>query len=234
MTEVVLIIKDFTVNNPNLVTWFIAGLIIVLGMLFQRFWIKEYICEWQLNHLLKNISSESLHNVTIPDGIDDEIFVEHLILSPKKIILLGVKKYRGLIFAADKIDLWTQVVGNKSYKFENPLRQLENDAIALNIKMKKTKIEEKVLFIKGSEFPKGKPDNVVAISDIKAWRDNCLAEDISEVIHADWKTLVDISVSNDLSTKGVLVDEESTSGLHMFSLLTVVTTLAAWLAWRLM
>jgi len=234
MTEVLLIIKDFTINNPNLVTWLIAGLIIVLGIVLQSYWIKEFICEWQLNHLLRNISSKSLHNVTIPDGIDDKIFIEHLILLPKKIILLGVKKYRGLIFAADKIDLWTQVVGNKSYKFENPLRQLDNDVIALNSKMKNTKIEERVLFIKGSEFPKGKPDNIVAISDIKEWRNNYSAEDVSEVLLADWKTLEDISVSNDLSVKGVLVDEENTSGLNVFSLLIVGTTLVAWLAWRLM
>lgn len=234
MTEVLLIIKDFAVNNPDLVTWIVAGLIIVLGILFQGFWIKEYICEWQLNHLLKNISSESLHNITIPDGMDDNIFVEHLILTPKKILLLGVKKYRGLIFAADKIDLWTQVIGNKSYKFENPLRQLESDALALNSKIKNTKIEEKVLFINGSEFPKGKPDNVVEISDIKEWRKNFSNEDVSEVVRADWKELVDISASNDLAkNNGVLIDEDDSSGLNMFSLMIVITTLAAWLVWRL-
>ena len=234
MTEVLLIIKDFAANNPDLVTWIVAGIIIVLGILFQSFWIKECICEWQLNHLLKNISSESLHNITIPDGMDDKIFVEHLILMPKKILLLGVKKYRGLIFAADKIDLWTQVIGNKSYKFENPLRKLESDALVLNSKIKNTKIEEKVLFINGSEFPKGKPDNVVAISDIKEWRENFSNEDVSEVVRADWKELVDISASNDLAkNNGVLIDEDDSSGLNMFSLMIVITTLAAWLVWRL-
>lgn len=234
MTEVLLIIKDFTVNNPDLITWLVAAFIIVLGILLQSFWIKEYICEWQLNHLLKNISSESLHNITIPDGMDDKVFIEHLILMPKKIILLGVKKYRGLIFAADKIDLWTQVIGNKSYKFENPLRQLENDAVVLNSKVKNTKIEEKVLFIKGSEFPKGKPDNIVTISDIKEWKSTFSKEDISDVIRADWKELVDVSAANDLTSQGVLLDEENASGLNMFSLVTIIITLAIWLVWRLM
>ena len=234
MTEVILIIKDFTVNNPDLVTWLVAAFIIVLGVLLQSFWIKEYICEWQLNHLLKNISSDSLHNITIPDGMDDKVFIEHLILVPKKIILLGVKKYRGLIFAADKIDLWTQVIGNKSYKFENPLRQLENDAVALNSKVKNTKIEEKVLFIKGSEFPKGKPDNIVTISDIKEWKSTFSKEDISGVIRADWEELVNASAANDLTSQGVLLDEENASGLNMFSLVTIIITLAIWLVWRLM
>ena len=234
MTEVILIIKDFTVNNPDLVTWLVAAFIIVLGVLLQSFWIKEYICEWQLNHLLKNISSDSLHNITIPDGMDDKVFIEHLILMPKKIILLGVKKYRGLIFAADKIDLWTQVIGNKSYKFENPLRQLENDAVVLNSKVKNTKIEEKVLFIKGSEFPKGKPDNIVTISDIKEWKSTFSKEDISGVIRADWEELVNASAANDLTSQGVLLDEENASGLNMFSLVTIIITLAIWLVWRLM
>ncbi len=235
MTEVLLIIKDFTVNNPDLVTWIVAGLIIFLGILFQSFWIKECICEWQLNHLLNNISSESLHNITIPDGIGDKIFAEHLILMPKKILLLGVKKYRGLIFAADKIDLWTQVIGNKSYKFENPLRQLESDALAINSKIKNTKIEEKVLFINGSEFPKGKPDNIVAISDLKEWRINFSNEDVSKAVRADWEELVKMSESNELAkNKGVLIDEEDSSGINLFSLMSVITTLAAWLVWRLM
>lgn len=223
------------INYPGLVTWLVAGLIVVFGLLLQSFWIKECICEWQLNHLLKNISSKSLHNITIPDGIDDNIFIEHLILLPKRILLLGVKKYRGLIFAADKIDLWTQVIGNKSYKFENPIRQLESDVLALNSKIENTKIEEKVLFINGSEFPKGKPDNVVTVSDVKEWRKNFSEEDISEALRADWEQLVDISASNDLTKdKGVLIDEENSSGLNMFSLISVMTTLAAWLVWRLM
>lgn len=223
------------INYPGLVTWLVAGLIVVFGLLLQSFWIKECICEWQLNHLLKNISSKSLHNITIPDGIDDNIFIEHLILLPKRILLLGVKKYRGLIFAADKIDLWTQVIGNKSYKFENPIRQLESDALALNSKIENTKIEEKVLFINGSEFPKGKPDNVVTVSDVKEWRKNFSEEDISEALRADWEQLVDISASNDLTKdKGVLIDEENSSGLNMFSLISVMTTLAVWLVWRLM
>ena len=223
------------INYPGLVTWLVAGLIVFFGLLLQSFWIKECICEWQLNHLLKNISSKSLHNITIPDGIDDNIFIEHLILLPKRILLLGVKKYRGLIFAADKIDLWTQVIGNKSYKFENPIRQLESDALALNSKIENTKIEEKVLFINGSEFPKGKPDNVVTVSDVKEWRKNFSEEDISEALRADWEQLVDISASNDLTKdKGVLIDEENSSGLNMFSLISVMTTLAVWLVWRLM
>jgi hypothetical protein len=232
MSELLLIINDFSINNPSFLTWTIAGLIIILGLLLQSVWIKEYVCEWQLNHLLKNIGSESLHNVTIPDGMDGKIFIEYLILTPNKILLLGVKRYQGLIFAADKIDLWTQVIGNKSYKFDNPLRQLENDAVALNSIIEHSKIEGKVLFINGSEFPKGKPGNVITISDVKEW-DEDQPSDIPEALHADWKQLLKLAVNNDID-KGVLIDENNSSGLNLFSLMSMVTVLSLWLVWRLM
>ena len=231
MSEVIRIINDFSINNAGLMTWTIVILIVILGLLLQGAWIKEYVCEWQLNRLLKNTGSESLHNVTIPDGLDGKIFIEYLILTPKRILLLGVKKYQGLIFAAEKIDLWTQVIGNKSYKFENPLRQLENDTVALNSIIEYSKIEGKVLFINGSKFPKGKPDNVVSISDVKEWRDDKVL-DISEALRTDWKHLLKLAVSNDLG-KGVLIDETNSSELNIFSLMSTVTVLVLWLVWRL-
>ena len=232
MSELFLIVKDFTVNNPDLVTWTVAGLILLLGIVLQSLWIKECISDWKLYHLLKNIGSKSLHNVTIPDGMDGSIFIEHLILTPEKILLLGVKKYQGLIFAADKINLWTQVIGNKSYKFENPLRQLESDALALNSKVKNFSVEGKVLFINGSEFPKGKPDNVIAISDIKGWSREYANSDIPEALLTDWNHLSELADSNNID-KGVLINEEDALGINIFSLMSIMIFLTLWLVWRL-
>ena len=118
MSEVFVIIKDFTISNPNAVTWTVAAILLLIGVSLQKVWIKEYLGEWKLNRVLRSIRIESLHNIVIPDEMDGKIFIENLILMPNKMLLLGVKKYRGVIFAADKIDLWTQVLGNKSYKFE--------------------------------------------------------------------------------------------------------------------
>lgn len=231
MSELFQIINDFSINNAGLTTWGVAGFIVILGLLLQKRCIKEYVCEWQLNHLLKNIGSKSLRNVAIPDGMDGNIFIEYLILTPQKIILLGVKKYRGLIFAADKIDLWTQVLGNKSYKFTNPLRQLENDTISLNSIVEHSEIDGKVLFINGSEFPKGKPDNVITIDELKKLNDE-QSLDVPESLKADWEQLVELSVNNNLS-KGVLIGESHSSGLNVFYLISVVVGLSLWLTWRL-
>ena len=77
MSELLLLIKNFTLNNPDLVTWVVAGLLLLTGLAFQRVWVNEYISEWKLNHLLKNIGLESLHNITMPDEMDGKIFIEN-------------------------------------------------------------------------------------------------------------------------------------------------------------
>ena len=234
ISDLLLIIKEFNINYPSLVTWTVTAAIVLLGLISQALWVKEYIAEWKLNNLLKNVGAESLHNVTVSDDIDGKIFIEYLILTANKILLVGVKKYRGLIFAAEKIDLWTQVISNKSYKFENPLRQLESTISFLNNKIENTKIVGKVFFIKGSEFPKGKPENVVTITEIKEWGGKKDKLEISQALRKDWDTLTELVSNNDSNKEqSVLVDEVSASGMNKFSLFTTVMMLGAWLIWRL-
>lgn len=233
MSEHLLTLKDFTINNPNLVTWTITALLVLIGLVLQKAWIKEYINDWKLKRILRSIGVDSLHNVTIPDEMDGKIFIENLILMPDKILILGVKKYKGLIFAADNIDLWTQVIGNKSYKFENPLRQLESDVLTLNSMIENSKIEEKVLFIHGAQFPKGKPDNVVELANVNAWRDESCQAEISESLQADWKKLSELVLKND-QDKELFMGDDNTVGLNYMSLLSVVSITTLWLVWRLM
>ena len=231
MSELFPTFKNILLNNPDLVTWGIAILMLIFGILLKLSDIRECISEWKLNNLLANTGADVLHNVTIPDGMEGNIFIEYLILTPKNIILLGVKKYKGLIFAAEKIDLWTQVIGNKSYKFNNPLLQLENDSLALKSIVENSEIVEKVLFINGSEFPKGKPDNVVSVSDVNNWTHSS-QEDIAKPLLDDWKRLSVLAIGNDFS-KSVLMNENKASSSNLFSLITIVVFTVSWLVWRL-
>ena len=219
-------------HSPTLVTWFVTGVLLILGLFLQIAWIKEYLGERKLNNLLKNAGVESLHNISIADDMDEKIFIEHLILTANYILLLGVRRFRGLIFAAEKIDLWTQVIGKKSYKFENPLHQLESDAIVLNTKIENTKVAGKVLFINGSEFPKGKPKDVITISEIKELSQESAGCEVSDALRADWKQLTDLAVSNELE-KNILIDDDKLSGMNVYSLVISVILVSLWLFWRL-
>ena len=232
MSELFLITKKIILDNPSLVTWSVVVFLLILAFLTQISWIKEYIAEWKLNYLLKNIGVKSLHNISIADGIDEKIFIDHLILMPNNILLLGVRRFRGLIFAAEKIDLWTQVLGNKSYKFNNPLHQLEYDMGVLNSKLENTKIVGKVLFIKGSEFPKGKPEAVISMLDIKGMAQNNLNSDVSQGVLDDWNHLTELADSNDLE-KEILIGDRKSLGLNTFPLMMILVLILLWLVWRL-
>lgn len=235
MLEKLLIANQYIVEYPNVIT---LGGVILLVFLFLFLWrakIKEAINEYKLKQLLKNIGVDARHNIVIADGIDESIFIEHLILMPDEIFILGVKKFQGLIFAAEKIELWTQVVGNKSYKFENPLLQLESSVVTLNSKTKESKIGKKVLFISGSTFPKGKPDNIVSIEKVKTWRRSLIQENVPDSLQKDWETLLALEIKDDFVAESPLLAREGRwLGRNMFSIVSLFLLIGGWLFLRLM
>jgi len=235
MLEKLLIANQYIVEYPNVIT---LGGVILLVFLFLFLWrakIKEAINEYKLKQLLKNIGVDARHNIVIADGIDETIFIEHLILMPDEIFILGVKKFRGLIFAAEKIELWTQVVVNKSYKFENPLLQLESSVVTLNSKTKESKIGKKVLFISGSTFPKGKPDNIVSIEKVKTWRRSLIQENVPDSLQKDWETLLALEIKDDFVAESPLLAREGRwLGRNMFSIVSLFLLIGGWLFLRLM
>ncbi len=232
MTELLAKLENFISQNPDIVTWSVAGFIILLALLMNRKWFKDVRAERKLNNALKKAGIESLHNVSIPDGMEGSIFIDNLILTPQGIYLVVVKRFRGVIFAAEKIDLWTQVVGNKSYKFDNPLRQLEEDIPLINALCKYSKVEPRVLFIPGSEFPKGKPDHIISIDELKKWREEKTTEAATSLLE-DWKRLKSLAQKSEvLEDTGMVLDEDKSS-TRVFSLLMMGILLASWLGWRL-
>ena len=234
MSELVTYIDNLITTYPTLVTWSGVALILLTCLLTQKTFISEFLNEYKLNRLINSLGRESMHNITIPDGMDGKIYVEHLILTAEGILLLRVMRFRGTIFAADSIDYWTQVIGKKSYKFENPLHQLETDVQSLSAYVEIAKIQSKVLFINGSSFPKGKPDSVISVKDIRELAREYVAGEIPDAIRTDWKRLQDLASGDDLSENHVLVDNNSpTSGINVFSLLICSAVLALWLVVRL-
>ena len=108
--------------------------------------------------------------------------------------------------------------------------RLKNDLVVLNSKIENTKILGKVLFVNGSEFPKGKPNDVIAIDDIKNWPKKVNVSEMSHNLLEDWTQLTELAISHDLD-KGVLIDDGKSS-FNIFSFMVVVIFIMLWLAWR--
>jgi len=96
------------------------------------------------------------------------------------------------------------------------------------------KIEENILFVKGSEFPKGKPEKVLTVAELKSLTSHYSYMDLTESLRKDWEVISKLVVSYNLNkNEGVLVDDTSTSGISLLSLLITITLLSAWFVWRL-
>ena len=170
---------------PGLLLAFLVGLALYL------IWspMQQLLVHWRLHSLVNKLGKASLRNVYIPDGLGDMIYIEQLILRPSELLLVTVKPFRGNIFAAEQIDLWTQVIGHHSYKFTNPLHQQERDLQALSAVVPKQPVNSMVVFSKGCRFPKGKPEKVCDYQELKKLANEQHNLEINPALQEAWQTL---------------------------------------------
>jgi hypothetical protein len=115
---------------------------------------------WRLYSKIKCLGNDSIHHVNLPDGLGGSLFYEYIILSHEGLSIYNIARYRGNVFAADTIEVWTQVENNRSYKFPNPLLELESKKVALVAQLPDIPISTGLLIPKKVIFPKGKPESV--------------------------------------------------------------------------
>ena len=154
-------------THPILPGLFLA---ILVGLTIAMSWSpwSKIFAHRQLHALVNKLGRESLSHIYIPDGLGEDLYLEQLILQQDRLLLLTIKPYRGNIFAAEQIELWTQVVGHHSYKFKNPLHQQQTDLQVLRGMFPKINVEGWVVFAKGCRFPKGKPNRVIDYPILKS------------------------------------------------------------------
>lgn len=117
--------------------------------------------------VIRKISKFYMKNVVIPDAVEGSTFIDWLVLTPRGILIISQKPYKGLIFGAENISHWTQVIDRRSYNFENPLRQLEVDVVTIKSIVPGVPVKAYVVFDRDSFFPKGKPKIVLTLNEIK-------------------------------------------------------------------
>ena len=101
-------------------------LIVVLGRplrnIFDRF---------RVGRAIRRLGTESMSSIVMSDGMEGHVFIEHLVLTPDKVLVVSVRRYSGAIFAAENLDMWAQVTDGGSFKFPNPLHEIETAMAAL-------------------------------------------------------------------------------------------------------
>ena len=120
----------------------------------------------QINKFIKDLSREQLRNVVIPDGINDEIWIDCILLTDGGVIVCDIRDYVGRLFGGDKINEWTQMIGVKSHKFPNPLIELPAKISAVQEIVGDVPVTGHVVFTHRGTFPKGRPDDVFMVDEV--------------------------------------------------------------------
>jgi len=182
--------NEFFNSQHPVVPGVVLAVLVALMLFFSWSPMQQLLAHRSLSRLLKQIGLQKLKNIYIPDGLGDVIYIEQLVLQADRLLLVTIKPFRGNIFAAERIDQWTQVVGHHSYKFPNPLHQQETDLQALQAVMPGIPISRLVVFAKGSRFPKGKPADVCDFSDLKNIAELQKNKVVMPLIQEQWQSLL--------------------------------------------
>jgi hypothetical protein len=120
----------------------------------------------QLLARLDRIAYESAHQVLVPDGMGGFIHLDHLLLTPRGLLVLDTRRVPGLIFGGDQMSDWT-VIGRRRFTFDNPQPALYDRLAAVKALAGDFPVEGRLLFSNIGKFTKGMPKYVMMLDGIE-------------------------------------------------------------------
>lgn len=160
-------IQSILTDKVFLLTWSVTWILLIMWILNLLPSLKSKWVDAQNYRKIKNLGTSIMSDVVVANELDEPVYIDHLILTAKGILVLIVMKYRGIIFASNSMQFWTQLIGQRSFKFPNPLRDLENDIAVIRGVVRECNVIGHIAFITGCEFPKGKPEQVSILEETK-------------------------------------------------------------------
>ena len=142
----------------------VVPLMVVVSVLRSP-WGKGYLGELFVRFMLRvrldKSTYFSLHNVTLatPDGSTQ---IDHVIVSRFGVFAVETKNMRGWIFGSERQAEWTQKIYNRSFKFQNPLRQnyKHTKALEATLQVPPQSIHSVIVFVGDSTFKNEMPASV--------------------------------------------------------------------------
>jgi hypothetical protein len=116
---------------------------------------------------LERVASAAAHQVLVPDGMGGFIHVDHLLLTPRGILVLDTRRVAGLIFGGDQMSEWTVMGRGHRYTFDNPQPALYDRIAAVKAVVGDVPVEGRLLFSNVGKFTKGIPKWVVMLNGIE-------------------------------------------------------------------
>ena len=178
------------INDRYLLSVVLALLVFICIIFMNRRKIKHGWLNLKTRRRLKRLGVKQIANFKCQDGLGQHYIIDRLILRPNGISLLLCKCYPGKIFCADRIDDWTQMLGKKSYRFKNPLYDLECQVKAVSAFVPNVPVDGYLFFDHLAEFPKGHPEQVIYLQKIPAQLVCNKKDDVQASVQDGWKKLL--------------------------------------------
>jgi hypothetical protein len=116
---------------------------------------------------LERIASAAAHQVLVPDGMGGFIHIDHILLTPRGIVILDTRRVPGLIFGGDQMSDWTVMGRGHRYTFDNPQPALYDRIAAVKALVGEVPVEGRLLFSNVGKFTKGIPKWVVMLDGME-------------------------------------------------------------------
>jgi hypothetical protein len=116
---------------------------------------------------LERVAFEAAHQVLVPDGMGGFIHIDHLLLTPRGVLVLDTRRVAGLIFGGDQMSDWTVMGRGHRYTFDNPQPALYDRIAAVKALVGEVPVEGRLLFSNVGKFTKGIPKWVLMLDGIE-------------------------------------------------------------------
>ena len=145
-----------------------AALLLLAALVF--FGVRAYQRRARRKSLLARLERVALaaaHQVLVPDGMGGFIHIDHILLTPRGILVLDTRRVTGLIFGGDQMSDWTVMGRGHRYTFDNPQPALYDRIAAVKALVGDAPVEGRLLFSNVGKFTKGIPKWVVMLDGIE-------------------------------------------------------------------
>ncbi len=139
-----------------------------LLLLLGAWWYLRRTAEARsLRKAIRSIASEYRKELVIPDGMDGEIQLQHVLLTARGILVMDLKRASGPVFAGEKLEDWAVMEGNRRFRFKNPLAALRARTAAVRAVAKDVPVHGRIVFLGAPDFVGGRPDQVVTLEELE-------------------------------------------------------------------
>jgi hypothetical protein len=150
--------------------WIGLGAAVLLLLALGFFGLRAYQRRARRKSLLARLERVALaaaHQVLVPDGMGGFIHLDHVLLTPRGILVLDTRRVTGLIFGGDQMSDWTVMGRGHRYTFDNPQPALYDRIAAVKAVVGDVPVEGRLLFSNVGKFTKGIPKWVVMLDGIE-------------------------------------------------------------------